>query len=356
MSNTVKVFLLLLLFGVSITAVASTYSDLNDRWEKSIKNGNYSEAMNIVKDMIRLSKGLRDKNEFALATFSRGETKFYLKEYKRAEADYEMAVNLYDSQNGKNGVSSGTVYCSIARNYYMQNEKVEAYKNFKIALTIYGEKLGNAHDFNMTPLSWLAKIAHELNKNEEAEMYFKRCLNVIKINHGEVSIEMATEYGDMSKYYVDIKNFKNASDAAEKSYMIFRELKGKLNLQTTYMLSMLSEFRCLNGDYSRSVVGFKAANEIADKNVRAFGERTASNYYYYVFSLVHMGLLDEAKTVQKRYGLFMDAQVLTNDPKFIETKDSIKKVINENENLNVGLIRSAFTVLYLKCLGVIYEY
>lgn len=194
---------------------------LNDVAEYNRTIGNYAKAEKNYKKAISLFRKTQGKNEqYAVMKNNLGLLYFKMGFYDKALEQYYTAKRILEKPENTNKRYYMITMNNIASAYLAQNKY---YKCEKLLLDNNKMMDKNTVEY-LSNIYTLGFLYHEMNKNKNAEKYFKECIKInSKIRHSEnyiyqaASNSLAIIYSEQGRFKKSKRYFMNCLEAMDKT-------------------------------------------------------------------------------------------------------------------------------------------
>jgi tetratricopeptide (TPR) repeat protein len=196
------------------------YNVANDRGGIYRLKGELDISMRYYKEAEKLAIKLNDTTLKATIAGNIGNVYANRKDYKKALQYFTNSFTIYKKIKDKNGESR--MLSSIGNVYlYIQN--------YDLALAYYQKALITIKNVDVPPRS-IAVIYlnigwtnYELKNYKESKIYYDKALKILEVTNDKFFL--VSGYSTLARVYLELKEFQKATDYAEKSLTLSKELK-----------------------------------------------------------------------------------------------------------------------------------
>lgn len=243
-----------------ISIAADLFHYLN-QYEQAKKH--YDTLLEIYEQHDSLVKKAEIFNKLGLLAFDEGD-------YSKAISLITKAISILESSIHKEEeqLKIATFYCNLGLAWSENSYNDKAIDNYKKALSIHKERLGENHpdtagDYNNLGLAWNYK-----GYFDKAIEYYEMALKINRRVFGETHPSTAKNYNNLGLAWKNKGDFDQALIYHQKAYEIEKIIFGKNHPNTALMLGNIASVYEHKGEYDKSI---KLYRESLRTNKSTFG-------------------------------------------------------------------------------------
>jgi len=228
-------------YGADNFELANTYNDMGSI---NMHRGNPIKAEEYFKKALSIKKNVDDQDAVNTAYMTCNLASAYKMQNRLDEAEqlYIDGMRTFIERMGDEHPALTYYYHNLGQMYYYQNKPEAARHYSEKAVAIFENKHLTDHPGYFYPVGLLAKACAALEQYPEADIHYRKAIDLAKANFGEESQTAAGVLYGYGMLCQDMKQFEKAESLIQKTLSI--ELKdpsvGKFSLSKTYSALCLS--------------------------------------------------------------------------------------------------------------------
>lgn len=204
--------------------------------KKSVKTGDFSEALNSVTNSLNIYKDLKDNKSIGKCYNRIATVYYYQGDFAKALSNFNHSLNYYEKAGFENGVSSSIN--NIGAIYYFLGNYSKALDYYKKAM-LFHEKHNNYLSLAATTQN-IGNIYLELNDFDNAMKHYQTAKTIYDTIANQAAISKV--FNSIGEIYLKQDDFKKALNNFESSLSIARSHEEK-QIQIEALLNLGRLFR-----------------------------------------------------------------------------------------------------------------
>ena len=305
---------------------AQSWAQMENDYNSFLKNKQNDLAVSKAREM------------YSWAMKSEGDTSIYLpislkligSAYKNSDSAifyYDSALNVIEKQNRKYHIQSAKLHYNKSLRYSKEKNIDLSLQESEEAISILEKLEYPEYPFSDWALTNAGNICREMKKNSQAENYFKKSLEIIKKNVGELHQDYLKGLNNLGSLYEELGDYKSAEMYYKQASDISKKVLGEENIDYASSLNSL-------GFLYYSMGNFRAAEPYYKQALDTYKKVLGEEHIDYARSLSNLGLL---------YHSMGDFKMAEQN--YLEAIEIQKKVIGE-EHLDFEWSLTQLGILY----------
>ena len=306
---------------------------------QAIQNKNYDEAEKLYKLAEGKAKEFGELDERYVSTLA-NQVGLYLLEKKYAEADapYKQLLAILEKGAGGDSLNSASLVSSLANAFHNEKRYKEAEPLYKYALATYkrGMKPGDKGVINY--IHFLGDNYFDQNKLKEAEDTFKQELAILE-GDPVLSKQMNFVYtlGYLSLIAQRFKKDDEAEGYLKRAIDVVKSLRGENHPETASMIQALAII--LLRQETRFMDAVRAMQQVIQIDEAVYGKtskKVASDLNSLAFAYRYQGKYDEALPMEIRAVDMLNAIPDTSPSEFSNVASNLSYIYSLKRNYAEG--------------------
>ena len=262
---------------------AQSWAQMENDYNSFLKNKQNDLAVSKAREM------------YSWAMKSEGDTSIYLpislkligSTYKNSDSAifyYDSALNVIEKQNRKYHIQSAKLHYNKSLRYSKEKNIDLSLQESEEAISILEKLEYPEYPFSDWALTNAGNICREMKKNSQAENYFKKSLEIIKKNVGELHQDYLKGLNNLGSLYKELGDYKSAEMYYKQASDISKKVLGEENIDYASSLNSLGFLYYSMGNFRAAEPYYKQASDTYKK---VLGEE----HIDYARSLGRLGVL-----------------------------------------------------------------
>jgi len=214
--------------------------------------GNYEKAMKYYNKAEELYKNLDDKNQLTYVYINKANIFEIQKDYKKAEQFYLNALIILNQNKGSK-LTIASVYNNLGIVYRNTGNNEKAIEYFLESL-----KLKDVHERLFTPFGNIALSYDQLNRIDEAEIYYLKALENIEQTVGNKNRWYALNQTNYGTFLINKKNDSVKSlEYLENALSIYKTIYGNKSTDLAFSYNRIGDYYLKIKDYKSALLNFQ---------------------------------------------------------------------------------------------------
>jgi len=226
--------------------------------------GQFEEAQPLFERSLYIRDSLFDKDhpDIAFSLNNLGYLFCEMGEYIIADSVLNRALEINRIHLSTDDPEFAKVYGGLAWNWNLRGDYNKADSLYRKAIKI---QLANDNPDVGVNYNNLALLMHEMNRYDEAELYFKKSLEILQEAYGDVHPEVATTLYNYGQLQRDMDHIEEAIEIHKKVLKLDRKLYGEKHPNIAYSLNGLASMMDKTGKTDEAEKLYKEALDLRRK-------------------------------------------------------------------------------------------
>jgi CHAT domain-containing protein/prefoldin subunit 5 len=305
-----------LLFALSITAKSQTWQELDSLSNMHKSKKDYKQALVYSQKAVEVyeSEFGKESIDYGKLQYNLGLNLYFLGQFKNALHSLLIVRDIYESALGNDSYEYGQCLSDIGMTYRQLGEYNLALNNYYLALEIMEKALGKEHPSFGALLMNLGVVYKTIGQYDKAlDLYTEACA-CLEISYGKVSQQNAKCLNNIAQLYSTIGQYDKSLPLLLEAMEYTEKVLGKGHPDYANYLNNLAAFYRRLGQFERSLGLYFEAKEIYEK---IYG----SNHPSFCYLNNNIGLVYKALNEYEKAL-----------PVFIETLEKTEAIFGKNHS------------------------